>query len=92
MRKLILSLSLLPCLGFASSLDMSTLQCNGVKLNSSTTLSQVQKSCQLKKQKMEDGLYQVEFINDATKKEVKCNFATNESSSLLNSCKKAGIL
>lgn len=62
-----------------------------MKLNSSTTLAQVQKTCQLKKQEMNDGLYQVEFMDDATKKEVKCNFATNESSALLNSCKKAGI-
>lgn len=91
MRKLLLSLSLLPCLSFASSLDMSTLQCNGVQLNSSTTLAQVQTICKLKEQKMSDGLYQVEFMDDATKKEVKCNFATNESSALLNSCKKAGI-
>lgn len=91
MRKLLLSISVLPCLAFASSLDMTTLQCNGMKLNSSTTLAQVQKNCQLKEQKMDDGLYQVEFINDATKKEVKCNFPKNESSALLNSCKKTGI-
>lgn len=92
MRKLVLSLSFLPCLAFASSLDINTVQCGSYKLNASTTLSQVQSNCQLKKQKMDDGLYQVEFTNDANKKKVKCNFPGKESGSVVNSCEKAGLL
>ena len=87
MRKLLsilLPLFLISC----SSLDMSTLQCRDMHLTSTTTLGQVQDTCLLKEQGPEDnGLYNVIFVNDATKKPVSCYFASKKRSALLNSCK-----
>lgn len=88
MRKLLLVLLVLPVISFATSLDMSTLQCRGTRLNASTTLSQVQSMCLIKEQeKTSKGLYKVEFRNDSTKKTVTCYFASNTPKALLNSCK-----
>lgn len=88
MCKLLLILSTISSISFASSLDMSTLQCRNIKLNASTTLSKVQSTCLIKEQeKTSKGLYKVEFINDATKKSVTCFFASNSPTALLNSCK-----
>lgn len=86
MKKLIIALSSLSSIAFAGSLDMSNLYCNKVQLTSITTLADVQKNCKLIEQKTKKGVYQVEFTNDAGKK-VTCNFATNQSTALLNSCK-----
>lgn len=87
MKKLISVLCLLSSISIADSLDMSTLQCKGKQLNSATTLADVQKNCTLKKQETKKGLFQVEFINDATGKSVKCDFTTNQPTALLNGCK-----
>ena len=38
MRKLLLALLIVPAVSFAASLDMSTLQCKNVPINSKTTL------------------------------------------------------
>jgi hypothetical protein len=86
MRKLLLVL--IPCGSvFAASLDMSTLACKSLKINSATTLSDVQSNCVIKKQETSKGLYKVEFTNDTTKKEVTCSFPSNDPKALLNSCK-----
>lgn len=86
MRKLLLVL--IPCgAAFAGSLDMSTLACKNLKINSATTLSDIQNNCVIKKQETAKGLYKVEFVNDATKKEVTCSFPSNDPKALLNSCK-----
>ena len=87
MRKLLVVLLALPVVSFASSLDMSTLQCRNIKLNSSTTLKDVQDNCLIKKETTSNGRYEVKFVNGATKKTVTCHFANNEPTALLNSCK-----
>ena len=87
MKKIILALTIIPCISFASSLDMNNLSCRNMKLTASTTLKQVQDTCLIKKQKHKSGMYQVEFVNDATKDTVTCKFANNESGALLNSCR-----
>jgi hypothetical protein len=87
MRKLLLVLLAVPALSFAASLDMSTLACKTTKLNASSTLSDVQANCLIKKQTTSKGRYEVEFRNDTTKKTVTCYFANNDPKSLLNSCK-----
>ena len=89
MRKLLVVLLALPVVSFATSLDMSTLQCRNTKLNSSTTLKNVQDLCLIKKETTSDGRYEVKFVNDgdAKKKTVTCYFADNKPTTLLNSCK-----
>ena len=86
MKKLLLALVALPALSFATPLDMATLACKSVKLNASTTLSDVQASCLIRKQTMSKGRYEVKFRNDTTQKNVTCYFADNNPKSLLNSC------
>ena len=86
MRNLILILMVTPALALASSLDMTTLQCRNIKLNSSTTLADVQNNCLIEKQKASIGRYQVDFVNNATNKTVTCYFASNMPTALLNSC------
>lgn len=87
MRKLLLVLLAVPALSFAASLDMSTLQCKNVPINSKTTLADVQKNCLISKQAAKNGMYEVEFTNDSTKKSVKCFFPTNQATAPLNGCK-----
>lgn len=87
MRKLLVVLAGFSSLAMASSLDMNNLYCKKVKLNSATTLADVQSNCTVKEQKTKGGMYQVEFTNDATNKDVTCHFATNQPTALLNSCK-----
>ncbi len=86
MQKLLLVLLAAPALSFASSLNMATLSCKSVKLNASTTLAEVQANCLIRKQKAKDGLYEVKFRNDTTKKNVTCLFPDNNPKSPLNSC------
>ena len=92
MKKLLLSLLVVPGLAMAGSVNVNSIQCGSLKFNASTTLSQVQGNCQLKKQKMDDGLYQVEFTNDANKKKIECKFVSKESDAVINCCEKTGIL
>lgn len=87
MKKLLVALAVLPALSFASSLDMSTLKCKDMSINSATTLQQVQSTCLIKEQKTHKGLYQVEFKNDTTGKNVKCDFATNTPTATVNGCR-----
>lgn len=87
MRKLLLVLLAIPAMSFAASLDMSNLQCKNVPINSKTTLGDVQKNCLISKQEAKNGMYEVVFTNDATKKSVKCFFPTKDASSPLNGCK-----
>ena len=87
MRKILFLLSTVATVSFASSLDMSTLSCRNIKLNSSTTLSEVQSNCLIKKQTTSKGRYEVDFVNGASGKTVKCYFASNDAKALLNSCK-----
>jgi hypothetical protein len=47
MRKLILSLLVLPCVSYAGSLDMNNLYCGDLKIDSATTLKQVEDKCQM---------------------------------------------
>lgn len=85
MKKLLILLAM-PALTFASSLDMSTLACKNMKLNSATTLADVQANCLIRKQTTSKGRYEVKFRNDTTQKNVTCYFADNNPKSLLNSC------
>jgi hypothetical protein len=89
MRKILLLLLSGVCsMSFASSLDMSTLMCdNNYKLTTATTLADVQKNCMISKQKTSNGMYFVEFTNVTTKKTVTCSFASNTPTARLNSCK-----
>ena len=87
MRKLLVILLALPVVSFATSLDMSTLQCKTLKLNTATTLQDVQNNCLVKKQTSSKGRYEVEFTNSTTNKTVTCYFASKEPTALLNSCK-----
>ena len=87
MSKLLLILLAAPVLAMASSLDMSTLTCKGVILNSKTTLKNVQDNCMIKKEETSNGRYEVKFVNSSTKKTVSCYFAQNTPDALLNSCK-----
>ena len=51
MRKLLLSLLMLPMISFASdSLDMNNLKCGKLQIYASTTLQEVQDSCLLRRQ------------------------------------------
>lgn len=86
MRKFLLIILALPALTFASSLDMSTLACNDLKLDSGTTLKDVQDHCLIKKATSSDGRYEVKFVNSTTKKTVTCYFANNTPTAVLNSC------
>lgn len=86
MRNLLLFLLIVPALVYADSLDMTTLQCKGIKLNNATTLADVQNNCMIEKQKTSKGRYQVDFINNETNKTVTCYFASNMPTALLNSC------
>lgn len=87
MRKLLVIMTGMSSIAMASSLNMDNLYCKKVQLTSTTTLADVQKNCTLKDQKTKDGMYQVEFTNDATGKSVTCHFATNQPTATLNSCK-----
>ncbi len=86
MKKLLIVLLAMPVLSFARSLDMSTLACRDYKLDSATTLKDVQDHCLIKKQKPNDGRYEVKFVNTTTDKVVTCYFAENSPTSALNSC------
>ena len=86
MRKLLI-LTCFSSIAMASSLNMNNLYCKKYKLTSTTTLADVQSNCTIKKQATEKGMYQVELTNDATQKEVSCNFTNNQPTAVLNSCK-----
>lgn len=87
MRKLLIVLLALPALSFASSLDMSTLKCKNMSITTTTTLKQVQDNCLIKDQKSHKGMYEVEFKNDTTGKSVKCDFAKNDPTAVVNGCR-----
>lgn len=87
MRKLVCVLLAMPIMSFATSLDMSTLQCKGILLNSATTLADVQANCLIKAQTTSKGRYEVKFTNDATEDTVTCYFGSNTPTAILNSCK-----
>ena len=87
MRKILLSLCCLPLCSFAASLDVNTLSCGSLKINSATTLANLQSSCKIKSQKEEKGEYTVEFTDTTTNKSVSCHFPSNTPTALVNSCK-----
>lgn len=88
MQKKLLTMSLLvPAIVFAGSLDMSTLSCKGVKLDSATTLHDVQTHCLLREQGINKGRYMVKFRNDATGSDVVCYFGSDAPNAPLNGCK-----
>ncbi|MDD3265821.1 MAG: hypothetical protein PHC75_01405 [Burkholderiales bacterium] len=92
MKKLLLCLCVTSSLSYAADLDMNNLYCNDYKLNSATTLGDVRAKCNLKNEydvtyNRYDGMYEVKFINTATKKSVKCDFAESSAASLLNGCR-----
>ena len=86
MRKLLITLLALPLVSFATSLDMSTLKCKDMKLNSATTLTDVQNNCLVKREESSKGRYEVDFVNSTTGKTVTCYFASNTPTAELNSC------
>ena len=82
-----ITLMAIPALSFASSLDMSTLKCKNLNITNTTTLQQVQDNCLIKKQENHKGMYQVQFRNDTTQKNVKCDFASNTPTAVVNGCR-----
>lgn len=80
-----------PLLSFATKLDMNTLSCRDLKITSSTTLADVQSHCLIKKQTTSSGRYEVEFVNQATKKTVGCYFADKKPTTVVNSCHSVGM-
>ena len=60
---------MLPCVSYAGSLDMNNLYCGDLKIDSATTLQQVQDKCQIKRIcktfNYELGMYEVKFVNTA---------------------------
>lgn len=87
MRKILIVLLALPVLSYASSLDMSTLRCRNMKITSATTLADVQHNCLISEQTSDEGLFEVEFTNDATQKSVTCYFGSNTPTAYVNGCK-----
>lgn len=87
MRKLLFTLMAIPALSFAASLDMSTLKCKDLSITNTTTLKDVQDNCLIKEQKKHKGMFEVEFRNDTTKKNVKCDFASNAPTAVVNGCR-----
>lgn len=92
MRKLLLPLLLVSGFAIASDLDMNNLACGDLKINSATTLKQIQDKCTVHKQAMITdglylGLYEVHFTNTATNKKVICDFARQEPNQVLNGCR-----
>jgi hypothetical protein len=88
MRKLLLILIALPCcLSFATTLDMKTLKCRDMYITSATTLKKVQSTCLIDQQTSSNGLFEVDFRNDTTKKIVECFFGSNMPNSTVNGCK-----
>lgn len=92
MRKLLLPLLLVSGFAIASDLDMNNLTCGDLKINSATTLKQIQDKCTVHKQAMITdglylGLYEVTFTNTATKKKVTCNFARQDPNQVVNGCR-----
>lgn len=70
-----------------STLDMNTLQCRNMPITNATTLKQVQNTCLISNQTQRSGLYEVQFRNDSTQKNVKCDFATNSPDAVVNGCR-----
>lgn len=93
MHKLLGILLALPVLSFAASLDMSTLKCQTspdrkpLNITTATTLKQVQDSCLIADEKKHDGMYEVKFKNDTTGKNVKCDFASDSPTAVVNGCR-----
>jgi hypothetical protein len=70
-----------------STVDMNSLKCRNMQVSSKTTLQDVQNTCLISSQRLNSsGLFEVEFRNDSTQKSVTCDFATNSSDAILNSC------
>lgn len=93
MRKLLALIMALPVVSFAASLDMSTLKCQTspdrkpLNITTATTLKQVQDSCLIADEKKHDGMYEVKFKNDTTGKNVKCDFASDSPTAVVNGCR-----
>jgi hypothetical protein len=92
MRKLLLPLLLVSGFAIASDLDMNNLTCGDLKINSATTLKQVQDKCAVHSQTMiTDGLYlgmyEVKFTNSATNEKVTCDFPRQEPTQVVNGCR-----
>lgn len=92
MKKLLICLCLTSGLSYAADLDMNNLYCNDYKLNSATTLADVRAKCNLEKEyaitfNRYDGMYEVLFVNTASKEKVKCDFAESTPDALLNGCR-----
>lgn len=87
MRRLLMILLFIPILAYATDLDMSTLRCRDVHLDSDTTLAVVQHECLIRSQSSTDGMFEVDFRNDATGQVVSCYFGSNSPSAYLDGCK-----
>jgi hypothetical protein len=92
MRKLLIPLMALSGVSFASTLDMSTLSCGNMPINSATTLDMVVNTCTVKDQYAVTygrflGMYEVKFVNSATNDTVKCDFSAKDGSALVNGCR-----
>lgn len=92
MRNLLLTMLIIPGFSFASSINMNALKCKSLAINAATTLKQVQDNCIIKSQSKHDGMFEVEFTDDATQKKVKCDFASNTATAVVNGCREAGKL
>lgn len=93
MRKILLSLLLLPALTFASDLDMNNLKCGKLQIYASTTLQEVQDNCLLHRQFMSNhdnkypDTYQVEFYSTSYPDLVRCNFNSNDPKAVVTGCR-----
>lgn len=92
MKKLLALLCVVSGVASATSLDMNNLYCGSMKLDTATTLGDVQQNCKIYKQKMITsgvnlGLYEVKLKNTATNKKVTCDFAESTPTAKLNGCR-----
>ncbi len=92
MRKLLLPLLIVSGFAIASNVDMNNLACGDLKINSATTLKQIQDKCTVHKQQMVTdglylGLYEVSFTNTATNQKVICDFARQDPNQVVNGCR-----
>lgn len=92
MRKLLLPLLIVSGFAIASNVDMNNLACGDLKINSATTLKQIQDKCTVHKQHMITdglylGLYEVSFTNTATNQKVICDFARQDPNQVVNGCR-----
>lgn len=93
MRKLLISLSLLPIISFAADLDMSNLKCGDLQIYSNTTLQEVQDNCLLDRQfktnsdNKYSNTYLVEFYSTSVQGKVRCDFTSDAPNALISGCR-----